>query len=128
MLFTIIAHKFDMPNSTKEKVESFLNDFHTKLNVFSIVFVNREKNSQALLDLEITTEQRLEFIKNLKAEDYFNGPRQDANVPNSPPFWEFGINVKENEVYIKINFGKPNKSVMCISFHIAENKITYPYK
>jgi len=117
-----------MPNSTKEQVESFLNDFQTKLSIFNIFFLNRNKNIQALIDLEITAEDRLEFIKNIKPENYFNGPNLDAYDPDSPPNWEFGMIIKEHEVYIKINPGKPNKSVLCISFHIAEQEIIYPFK
>jgi hypothetical protein len=117
-----------MTNSTKEQVESFLNDFHTKFRIFNIIFLNRNKNIQALFDLEITAEDRLEFIKNLKPENYFNGPNLDAYDPDSPPNWEFGMIIKDYEVYIKINTGKPNKSVMCISFHIAEQEIIYPFK
>ncbi len=116
-----------MSQSTKEEVELFLNDFFAKLSVYDIFFKNREKNFNTLLELEITAFERIEYIKNLSVKNYFSGPKKDAFDPNSPPNWEFGMKIKEKEVYIKINMGKPNKSVMCISFHIAESDITYPY-
>lgn len=56
---------------TKEKVQQFLDDFKTKLSVFNIVYRNdRDKNLQALAELEITGTERTELIKSLKAENY----------------------------------------------------------
>ncbi|MDP2301005.1 MAG: toxin [Ignavibacteria bacterium] len=116
-----------MSKCTKEEVEIFLNDFHAKLTVFNVFFISRKKNAEALSKLEIDSLQRLEYIKSIKPENYFNGPNDDAYDPQSPPNWEFGMNIKRHEVYIKINLGKTNKSVMCISFHIAEKEINYPF-
>ena len=116
-----------MSQSTKEEVEYFLNKFFAKLSVYDIFFKNREKNFNTLLELEITASQRLEYIKKLTVKNYFRGPIQDAFDPKSPPNWEFGMNIKGKEIYIKVNMGKPQKRVMCISFHIAEFDINYPY-
>jgi len=38
----------------KAQIESFLYEFKTKLNSFDVIFVNRDKNRNALLQLEIT--------------------------------------------------------------------------
>lgn len=45
-----------------------------------------------------------------------------------PDYWEFGKKVNDKEVYIKINMGNTNNPVICMSFHIAEHKISYPFK
>ncbi len=116
-----------MSQSTKEEVEIFLSDLLIKIDIIDIIFINREKNFDALLELEINASERLEYIKRLRVKNYFAGPKQDAFDPESPSNWEFGINLKGKEVYIKINMGKPQKKVMCISFHIAEYEITYPF-
>lgn len=113
---------------TKYEVQQFLNDFKTKLEIFDIIFTNRDKNQQALLELEITPDERKNYIKSLKAEDYFNGPTEDTFNPVMPHYWEFGINVKGKEVYVKINMGTENNEVICLSFHIAEREIKYPFK
>lgn len=42
--------------------------------------------------------------------------------------WVFGKDVKGQEVYIKICYGLPNRSTICISFHVAEFPMNYPYK
>jgi hypothetical protein len=41
--------------------------------------------------------------------------------------WVFGKDVKGQEVYIKITLGK-GSSALCISFHIAEHPMNYPFK
>jgi len=78
--------------------------------------------------LEITSKQREGFLAGLEAKDYSRGPIDDAYDPESPPNYEFGITIKGKEIYIKINLGKTGKRVMCISFHIAEHKMKYPFK
>ncbi len=79
------------------------------------------------MDLEITPNQRIEYLLQLNKSDYVSGPFSDAFDPLSPSNYEFGITIKGKEVYIKINMGKPGKSVMCISFHLAEYKMNFPF-
>jgi hypothetical protein len=87
-------------------------------------FLNREKNLQALLDLEIVRASRKEYLKALTTKDYFNGPIADQF--GGRELWEFGKKIKGKEVYIKVSMGPVNKPVICISFHLAERKIKYP--
>ena len=42
--------------------------------------------------------------------------------------WVFGKEIKDEKVYIKISVGRPGLSVICISFHIAEFEMDYPFK
>ena len=59
------------PMATKHEVEHYLNDFKTKMRFFQIIFLDdRGKNSQALLDLEISPNRRKEIIEKLTVEDY----------------------------------------------------------
>ncbi len=113
--------------TTKNQVQQFLKDFKQKLDVFSIIYLDRDKNRNALLELGITELQRLENIKSLKPENFHSGPNKDTNDPNMPEYWEFGKMVNDKEVYIKINMGTRNNPVICMSFHIAEHKISYPF-
>ncbi len=114
--------------TTKIQVQQFLVDFKIKFGVFGVIFENRDKNFQTLLDLDITPKEREGYLLKLNSNDFSEGPITHNNYPNSPPLYVFGINVKGREVYIKINLGKPEKSVMCISFHISKNKMKYPFK
>jgi hypothetical protein len=116
-----------MSKTTITDVEKFLEEFKTKLKVFRIIYEHREKNKQALLDLEITPMQRTQFIEKLKVENYYAGPKTDTNDLGSSDYWEFGTIIKKQDVYIKIKMGKVNNPVICISFHLAESKITYPF-
>jgi len=113
---------------TKNQVRLFLRDFKQKLDIFSIIYFDRDKNRKTLLELGITQTQRLEYIKSLKPENYCSGPNKDTYDPKMPDYWEFGIMINEKEVYIKINLGTGNNPVICMSFHIAEHKMNYPLK
>ncbi len=114
--------------TTIEQVEQFLNQFHEKLKIFDIRFRDdRGKNQQTLFQLEISPAYRVEVIQTLQAKDYSEGPIIDT-LNHLGEMWVFGKNVKNQEVYIKITMGEPNSHTICISFHIAEHKINYPFK
>lgn len=86
---------------TKDNVKQFLRDFHQKKNIFQILFRDeRGKNSQALLDLEITSKEREQIIDQLKYEDYIEGPLPDKlyGSPRRASMWVFGKVVKEKNV------------------------------
>ena len=114
--------------ATKLEVQRFLRTFHAKLKVFDILFRDdRGKNRQALFDLDITPVYRVEIIKNLAVKDYSAGPIV-SELDKNTEMWVFGKDVKQREVYIKISLGFPNASVICISFHLAEHDLSYPFK
>ncbi|MGB3079796.1 MAG: hypothetical protein WBB31_12005 [Saprospiraceae bacterium] len=109
-------------------IQTYLSQLKTKLGVFGIVFRNREKNLNALAELDIAPIQREDCLKDLRPEDYCSGPNIDKDVPGRPDYYEFGIIVNGKEVYIKLSMGFPNKPVDCISFHVAEWPMKYPLK
>jgi len=113
---------------SREEVKNFLSDFHTKLSVFNILFRDeRGKNSRALLELEITPASRREIIEELEINDYCEGPLEDT-LYGVAPMWVFGKTVRKKEIYIKISMGRPGSNVLCISFHVAEKPMMYPFK
>ena len=114
--------------ATADEIQSFLNDFKIKLNVWDIVFrEDRGKNAQTLLLLDITPKYREEVLKTLEVKDYSEGPKTEKLYGGSD-MWVFGKNVKSHEVYIKITLGFSNAPVICISFHVAEHSMKYPFK
>lgn len=114
--------------ATAKEVERFLAKFKQKAKVFGIVFRDdRGKNMQTLLELEITPKFREQVIANLEYVDYAEGPLPDL-LNKMSDMWVFGKRVKGREVYIKITMGANNASAICISFHIAEQSITYKFK
>ena len=114
--------------ATKEEVRTFLNTFRDKSKVWGIVFSDyRGKNTQALLDLDITPIERDKVIDELKVVDYSNGPLDDK-LYGKAKMWVFGKIVKDKEVYIKITLGAVSAKVVCISFHSAKYSMSYPFK
>lgn len=87
----------------------------------------RQKNTQALFDLELTGAKRLDIVKSITAKDYSEGPIDDS-LFGIASLWVFGKKYKDQEIYIKISMGKGNNSTICISFHRAEHSMKYPLK
>lgn len=117
-----------MKTTTQTDIEFFIRQFKDKLKIWSILFRDdRGKNSQALADLEIRPVDRTKIIEEIEIQDYCKGPIED-HLNKGSAMWVFGKMIKGKEVYIKITLGFPGSSVLCISFHIAEKPMTYPYK
>lgn len=114
--------------ATRHDVEQFLAQFKMKLEVFGVFFLDgREKNAQALLDLNISRLERMAVVKSIEVEDYSEGPIRDV-LNDYGEMWVFGKDVNGQEVYIKITMGRPNLNAICISFHAAEHAMRYPLK
>ncbi|MEC5173417.1 hypothetical protein [Chryseobacterium nepalense] len=112
----------------EKEVSEFLNEFKIKLGIWDVLYRDdRGKNTQALADLEITPIYRGQVLKELNIEDYSEGPLQEK-LYGGADMWVFGKIIKNQEVYIKISFGAPGASVLCISFHVAEHKMNFPLK
>ncbi|MEZ3597459.1 MAG: toxin [Paramuribaculum sp.] len=113
---------------TKDDVEKFLENFYLKVKVFGIRFRDdRDKNRNALLELEISPRFRETIVMLLEWLDYSEGPITDE-LNKHGEMWVFGKDVKGTEVYIKISMGVPNSHSICISFHVAEHPMNYPFK
>ena len=114
--------------ATKEQVEAFLKRLKEKIQIFDIIFRDdRGKNLQTLATLEISPLYRKQVILDIEPDDYSEGPIIDT-LNKVGEMWVFGKDVKGHEVYLKITLGYPNSSTICISFHIAEHQMNYPFK
>ena len=117
-----------MAEVTIDDVRSFLEQFHAMMKIFGIIYRDdRGKNQKALEELEIVPSFRKVIIENLKVEDYVEGPIIDT-LNHLGEMWVFGKDVKGREVYIKIMISNVGGQTICISFHLAESKLTYPLK
>ncbi len=110
-----------------KEVDVFLREFKLKMQIWDVLFLSRNKNIQTLAELEITPAYRIKVLETLINKDYAQGPLRDEML-NGADMWVFGKMIKGKEVYIKITLGKPNTSVICISFHTAEYPMSYPLK
>jgi hypothetical protein len=115
--------------ASRLEVEQFLAEFYTKYSIFSIALPARTnpKNTETLLRLDITITKLKEIIESLQVSDYVGGPMDDT-LYGIAKIWVFGRTYKSCELYIKISLGRPNSSVLCISFHIAQHPLIYPFK
>jgi hypothetical protein len=114
--------------STEGEVESFLKMFKEKMNIWDVLFRDeRGKNAQALLELEIRPLERKRILDNLEDKDYCEGPIEEK-LYGGADIWVFGKIAKKKEIYIKISMGLKGSSVICISFHLAEHRMVYPFK
>ena len=117
-----------MEKITSDDVQCFLEQFHEKMKVFGILYRDdRGKNQKALEELEIVPSFRKVIIENLKVEDYVEGPLVDE-LNKLGEMWVFGKDVKGREVYIKIMISQFGGQTICISFHLAEHRLNYPFK
>lgn len=114
--------------STEVEVEAFLKDFKEKMKFWDVLFRDdRGKNAQALVDLELRPIDRKSILEALEAKDYSEGPLAEK-LYGCADMWVFGKLVKKKEVYIKITIGAMGNSVICISFHLAQQRMNYPLK
>lgn len=121
-------HNREKPS--QEEVEQFLKNFKASWDG-KVVPRTDSKNDDALTILGITPKHRMEEVKRLRYVDYFRGPSPDHDGIPGKEWWEFGLRIKVYEIYIKIRIykkGNGKYGAKCMSFHIAEEKITYPFK
>lgn len=114
--------------TTIHEVETFLNDFKIKAKIFGLLFRDgRQKNTQALFDLELSPLKRREIVDSIVAKDYSEGPHDDQ-LHGIASLWVFGKIYRKQEIYRKISMGHQDNPAICISFHTAEHPMFYPLK
>ena len=109
---------------TKQEVEEFLDQFGVKLDVWGIIYLDREKNEEALKALGITPKARDVIVRQVRSDDYV----ETLSADYFGEMWVFGRDMDGVELYIKIALGSPNSQTICISFHIAEHPISYAFE
>ncbi len=80
-----------------------------------------------LLDLEYDAEDVVERLKELVLEEY-SETKIDKDDVNPPLLFVFGKVINEKLVYVKLKIkGDQKRHVLCVSFHYAKEKMTFPY-
>lgn len=109
-----------------EEITDFLKKFKIVL-LSGFIFIPRKKNLDTISLLGI----KISYVKTLFAQltykDYINGPEKDKDRHGNL-IWEFGIHIQGKEIYIKLSDDFSFNRAKCISFHIADYPIKYPYK
>ncbi len=113
----------------EQQIRNFLLEFKniaaSKRGVF---LVPRNGTNATLKHLGLTKRIVMEIFLSLSVADYSKGPEKDRDVGGD--LWIFGKKVKGEEIYIKLKVTSVNgtKIAKCISFHIAERALNYPYR
>jgi hypothetical protein len=118
--------------ATRQDVVDFLNLLKGAVMLGNLHVRNREKNTQGLLDLGISADERKDVILGLVPEDYMAGPKPD-DTDLAKEVWEFGKNVEGTEVYIKLRVVQDTRRrhvyhATVWSFHPAEYPMQYPLR
>lgn len=112
-----------------EKPRQFLLEFKQAVTAGrGVELVPRKDTLETLRFLGMTKWNLEEVLLGLSVADYCAGPKQDRTAPGE--VWEFGKNMDGYEVYIKLKVSDAGDAKMakCISFHIAQYPLRYPYK
>lgn len=110
---------------TKRDVENFLRQFLPKMDVLGIIFINRDKNQEALEMLGITPLTRKDIVRSITSDDYIETIVDEISYGE---MWVFGKDYDGTALYVKIALGKPNSKTICISFHTAEYPLKFAFK
>ena len=87
----------------------------------------RYSTPYTLLDLDYDIEDVVHRLKELTVEEY-SETKIDTDDVNPPLLFVFGKDINGKIIYIKLKIkGNQQKYVLCVSFHYAKDKITFPY-
>ncbi|MDL1979293.1 MAG: hypothetical protein LWX52_14580 [Deltaproteobacteria bacterium] len=113
----------------KKSISKFLTTFKQIATTGrGIDIVSRGKNLRSLAELGITKRNCIDEILSLSVADYCEGPEPDTDRPGE--IWKFGKHIGDKEVYIKLKIARVAKKTIakCLSFHIAEYSLCFPFK
>ena len=126
--------------SKKREVEAFLDELHKLLESddfdintdLNLVRKKKQGGDQkfstpfTLLDLDYDAEDVVERLKELKVEEY-SETKIDKDDVNPPILFVFGKEINGKLIYVKLKIRNQQKQVVCVSFHYAKDKMTFPY-
>ncbi len=80
-----------------------------------------------LLDLDYDAEDVIARLKELTIKEY-SETKIDKDDLNPHLLFVFGKDINKKLVYVKLKIkGNQKRHVLCVSFHYAEGKMTFPY-
>ena len=81
----------------------------------------------AMLDLDYDIDDVVERLRELTISEY-SETKIDRNDVNPPLLFVFGKDINNKLLYVKLKIkGYQHKSVLCVSFHYAKEKMEFPY-
>ena len=127
--------------SKKKEVVAFLDELKSLLENADfdidtdLTLIRKKKQGEdqkystpyTLLDLDYDAEDVVERLKELTVTEY-SETKIDKDDLNPPLLFVFGKDINSKLVYVKLKIkGEPQRHVLCVSFHYAKEKMTFPY-
>ena len=127
--------------SKKSEVLMFLDELKLILysqdfnldNDFTLIRKKKKDTDQkystpyTLLDLDYDANDVVDRLKELTIEEY-SETKIDRDDLNPPFLFVFGKDINNQLVYVKLKIkGEQHRHVLCVSFHYAKEKMTFPY-
>jgi hypothetical protein len=113
-----------------EQIRGFLDKAKRLIKSGSFDFVPRKKNMDSIKSAGLTIKHVKEIILSLNYKNYCRGPVVDSGYNRQGFVWEFGYDIDGVDFYIKLKIEERGgkECLVCLSFHIAEYPVYYPYK
>ncbi len=114
--------------ATVEEINNYLTEVKNLIAQGRVDFIPRPKNDLSILGLTIP--HAVAIIRDLTYKNYYGGPKEDDNPAYLGFVWEFGDDVINYQIYIKLKRKETSRGkLLCImGFHRADFPITYTYK
>lgn len=116
-------------STSSDEVAGFLKEFkRVALDRGKFYLVRRAERNKDIITLGLTRQNCIDEIVDLSVADYCKGPEADND--RAGEVWVFGKSIAGREVYIKLKVADVGceKIAKCISFHVAEYPMCYPFK
>ena len=115
-----------------KNLNTILDDKNFNIDKNFIIIKSKKEKEQfstpyTLADLEYDATDIVQRLKELTIQEY-SETLFDRDDDKPPLLFVFGKNIHSRQVYIKLKIkGTENKYILCLSFHYAEKKMTFPY-
>lgn len=91
-------------------------------------FEERPQNMATLAKIGITKSDAKSRVMALTVEDFSAGPKVRDDGRGDQESWEFGIHVNGTLVYVKLSLPDNPERCVCVSFHVPEYPMTFPFR
>ena len=127
--------------SKKREVVAFLKELiyllgQEEFDIYTDMILIRKKKqgkdqiystASTMLDLDYDIDDVIARLKELKLEEH-SETKIDRDDVNPPLLIGFGKDIDSKLVYVKLKIkGDQRKHILCVSFHYAKGRMTFPY-
>lgn len=122
----VVAFLSDLKNILQSEAFNIENDL-TVIKSKKIHGKEQFSTPYTLLDLDYDTSDIVERLKELTTREY-SETLIDKDDIHPPLLFVFGKDINNKQVYIKLKIkGNQTRHILCVSFHYAEKKMSFPY-